>query len=258
MKSSLPLAAIAVFALSSTVSFADEHGDHDGHDHAVHEGAAEPQALSPADVLRDFSYTMGYNMAARLRGDLGSVDGESFIEGFRAALAGQTARLDENGMQEAVMAFQAQRQAAVEEARQAQASRNAAEGQAFLDKNRKRRGVKVLPSGLQYEVLQKGKGAGPARDDLVSAHYRGTLPDGTVFDASEGEPVTFGLSQVIRGWQEGVALMNRGAKFRLYVPAGLAYGERGAGDVIGPNQVLVFDVELVDFTPGPVAVPQDE
>lgn len=267
MKTMSRLAVLAAVFLCAT-AVADEHagpsgGEGAAHAHEGHGGGpdAPPEAQaapSPAEVLRDFSYTMGYNLGARLRSDIGSVDGDAFVEGFRAASGGQPPRIDESAMQEAVMAFQAQRQVAQEEARQQQAQRNAADGQAFLEQNRKRRGVKVLPSGLQYEVIRKGTGTSPSQDDLVSAHYRGTLPDGTVFDASEAEPVTFALSQVIKGWQEGVGRMNRGAKYRLYVPSDLAYGEQGAGDVIGPNQVLVFEVELVDFTPGPVPVPQDE
>lgn len=226
---------------------------------ALAEGEAVPATEpAPADVASDFGYTMGYSMGGRIKADLGTLDTDAFVEGFRAALAGDAPRLDELRMQEAVAAFQAQRMAEAQAEQQELAAGNAAAGKAFLDKNKKRKGVKTLASGLQYEVLKKGKGASPKLDDMVFANYRGTLPDGTEFDASEGEPVSFPLARVIRGWQEGVALMNKGAKYRLYVPADLAYGEQGAGDVIGPNQVLVFDVELVDFTPAPQQLPADE
>lgn len=226
---------------------------------ALAEGDAVPATEStPGDVASDFSYTMGYSMGGRIKADLGTLDGDAFVEGFRSALAGDAARLDESRMQEVVAAFQAQRMAEAQAERQQLAARNAADGKAFMDKNRKRKGVKTLASGLQYEVLKKGAGASPQLDDMVFANYRGTLPDGTEFDASGDEPVSFPLARVIRGWQEGVALMNKGAKYRLYVPADLAYGEQGAGEVIGPNQALVFDVELVDFTPAPQQLSPDD
>jgi FKBP-type peptidyl-prolyl cis-trans isomerase len=122
-------------------------------------------------------------------------------------------------------------------------------GNAFLETNKAREGVKVTESGLQYEVLTEGTGAKPTAEDKVRVHYHGTLIDGTVFDSSvdRGEPATFGVGQVIKGWTEALQLMPVGSKYRLVIPSGLAYGERGAGGNIGPNSTLIFEVELLEI-----------
>jgi FKBP-type peptidyl-prolyl cis-trans isomerase FklB len=122
-------------------------------------------------------------------------------------------------------------------------------GEEFLRINKNKAGVTTLPSGLQYEVLKKGTGAKPNAGDKVKCHYHGTLIDGTVFDSSvkRGEPAVFGVSQVIQGWVEALQLMETGSKWRLFIPSELAYGERGAGEMISPNSALVFDVELLDI-----------
>lgn len=122
-------------------------------------------------------------------------------------------------------------------------------GEKWLAENAKRQGVQVTESGLQYEVLKEGEGAKPAETSQVTVHYHGTLTNGEVFDSSvqRGKPATFGLNQVIKGWTEGVQLMSKGAKYRFFIPSELGYGERGAGGSIGPNEVLVFEVELIDF-----------
>lgn len=122
-------------------------------------------------------------------------------------------------------------------------------GEEFLRINKEKAGVITLPSGLQYEILKKGSGSKPKAADKVKCHYHGTLVNGTVFDSSvqRGEPAVFGVSQVIPGWVEALQLMETGSKWRLFIPSGLAYGEHGAGDVIGPNSTLIFDVELLDI-----------
>lgn len=124
---------------------------------------------------------------------------------------------------------------------------NAAAGKTFLDENGKRVEVKTTASGLQYEVLEEGTGKMPAATDSVTVHYTGKLIDGTVFDSSveRGEPATFGVTQVIPGWVEALQMMKEGAKWRLFIPSNLAYGPNGAGNVIGPNATLIFDVELI-------------
>jgi len=120
-------------------------------------------------------------------------------------------------------------------------------GQQFLQENAKKEGVKTTASGLQYEVLTPGTGKSPKATDVVLVHYKGTLLDGTEFDSSykRGEPIEFPLNQVIKGWTEGVQLMKEGAKYRFYIPSNLAYGSRGAGGAIGPDETLIFDVELL-------------
>jgi FKBP-type peptidyl-prolyl cis-trans isomerase FklB len=142
-------------------------------------------------------------------------------------------------------------QAAMQEATQ----KNAAVGQKFLAENKTKPGVKTTASGLQYKVLKEGSGPSPKETDTVVTNYRGTLINGTEFDSSykRNEPVTFPVSGVIKGWTEALQLMKKGAKYQLFVPADLAYGARGAGQDIGPNETLIFEVELLDIKPAPSA-----
>jgi FKBP-type peptidyl-prolyl cis-trans isomerase FklB len=130
------------------------------------------------------------------------------------------------------------------------AAANLKAGQDFLEENKKKPGVVALPSGLQYEILVEGSGPRPAATNKVTCHYHGTLIDGTVFDSSvrRGQPATFPLNGVIKGWTEGVQLMPAGSKWRFYIPPNLAYGDRQVSAQIGPNSTLVFDVELISFS----------
>lgn len=175
-----------------------------------------------------------------------NLDRQLVIEGFVAALTGES-KMDQATMQQELQAletvFQEKKRIADEKA----AEDNVAVGQAFLAENSQKEGVVTTESGLQYEVLTAGEGEFPAAEDTVTVHYTGTLIDGTQFDSSveRGEPVEFPLNRVIPGWTEGVQLMNVGAKYKFVIPSELAYGERAAGDVIKPNSVLVFDVELL-------------
>ena len=130
------------------------------------------------------------------------------------------------------------------------ASANMKDGQAFLDENKKKSGVIVLPSGLQYEIITEGNGMKPLTRNKVTCHYHGTLIDGTVFDSSvkRDQPATFPLNMVIKGWTEGLQLMGVGSKWRFFIPPQLAYGERQTGSVIGPNSTLIFEVELLEVS----------
>jgi FKBP-type peptidyl-prolyl cis-trans isomerase FklB len=129
------------------------------------------------------------------------------------------------------------------------AAANLKAGQDFLEANKAKSGVVALPSGLQYEILAEGKGPKPGASNKVTCHYHGTLIDGTVFDSSvrRGQPATFPLNAVIKGWTEGLQLMPTGSKWRFFIPANLAYGERQVSAEIGPNSALIFDVELISF-----------
>ena len=146
-----------------------------------------------------------------------------------------------------------------EEAQKA-AVKNKTEGEAFLAANKDKEGVVTLPSGLQYKILTTGTGPKPTASDSVKCNYRGTLINGTEFDSSykKGQPVTFGVGQVIKGWTEGLQLMPVGSKWQLFIPSSLAYGERGAGAEIGPNSTLIFEVELISIEEKAKDVNKDE
>jgi FKBP-type peptidyl-prolyl cis-trans isomerase FklB len=150
-------------------------------------------------------------------------------------------------MKEAFEAFQKEVVAKQEVKAKESADKNLKAGEAFLAENAKKEGVVTLPSGLQYKVIEAGSGKTPKASDTVTVNYRGTLIDGKEFDSSykRGEPATFPVSGVIAGWTEALQLMKEGAKWQLVIPPGLAYGEKGAGPVIGPNSTLVFEVELI-------------
>ena len=162
---------------------------------------------------------------------------------MKDALSGAKPLLTEQEIQETMDAFQKEMMAKQDEV----AKKNKAEGESFLAENKKKEGIKILPSGLQYKVIKAGTGKKPKSTDTVTVHYRGTLIDGTEFDSSykRGQIVSFPVSGVIPGWTEALQLMEAGAKWQLFIPPNLAYGERGAGGAIGPNTTLIFEVELV-------------
>lgn len=165
---------------------------------------------------------------------------EDFIKGISDVLSGNKTELTHSEAQKVVNEHF---QKLAEEAYAV--NRNA--GEKFLAENAKKEGITTLPSGLQYEVIKEGNGKKPSATDRVQCHYEGTLIDGTIFDSSikRGEPAVFGVNQVIRGWVEALQLMQEGAKWRLYIPYDMAYGEHGAGEMIPPYSALVFDVELI-------------
>jgi len=168
-------------------------------------------------------------------------------EGIKDALAGAEPRLTFEERREVMTALTEELQKKHAEQAGTAGADNRKAGDEFLQANAKKQGVKTTASGLQYKVIKEGKGASPKATDSVTVHYSGTLIDGTEFDSSykRGEPATFPLNGVIRGWTEGLQLMKEGAKYEFYIPSELAYGERGAGGAIGPNATLVFTVELI-------------
>jgi len=174
--------------------------------------------------------------------DGASINKESMAAAFKAASMGEEAVITEEQAQAIVQKF-------FEGAGEREAQKNLEEGNAFLEKNKAREGVTTTESGLQYEVLTEGTGEKPAATDQVRVNYHGTLIDGKVFDSSvdRGEPVVFGVSQVIPGWTEALQLMPVGSKWKIYIPAEIGYGERGAGGDIGPNAALIFEVELLEI-----------
>ncbi|HHH36688.1 MAG TPA: FKBP-type peptidyl-prolyl cis-trans isomerase [Gammaproteobacteria bacterium] len=190
-----------------------------------------------------FSYAVGVQIAMSLRQDGPHFDVDALTQAIRDVLSGGQLKLTPAEMQQAFNAFQQKLKAE----RQKLAQANARKGQEFLAANKKRKGVHTLPSGIQYEVIKAGKGDRPNLTDSVKVNYRGTLVDGTEFDSSykRGEPATFTVNSVIQGWQEVLPLMPVGSHWKVVIPSDLAYGERGAGGRIGPNETLVFDIELL-------------
>jgi FKBP-type peptidyl-prolyl cis-trans isomerase FklB len=182
------------------------------------------------------SYIIGTDIGGNLKRQSIDIDPSILARGVQDALSGANPLLSKEEIQETMVAFQ-------KEMMEKQKQR----GEAFLSENKKKEGVKTLPSGLQYKVIKAGTGKKPKVDDTVMVNYRGTLIDGTEFDSSfrRGQPVAFPVSGVIPGWTEALPLMQEGAKWQLFVPSNLAYGERGAGGLIGPNVTLIFEVELI-------------
>ncbi len=187
------------------------------------------------------SYSLGVLMAQNLKQQgFDKVDAASLVKGFEDVVQGNALKISADEANQVVSTYMQAKQAKQYEG-------VIAAGQQFLAENAKRPGVVTLPSGLQYEILRAGDGAKPMPQDQVTVHYEGKLLNGTVFDSSvqRGQPATFGVTQVIQGWVEALQLMPQGAKWKLFIPYNLAYGERGAGPTIGPYSTLVFEVELL-------------
>jgi FKBP-type peptidyl-prolyl cis-trans isomerase FklB len=195
------------------------------------------------------SYALGVEVGSNLKRQGVDLDAALIAQGLRDVLTGGTLLLGEAEVRAAVMAFQKELMAKQQEAQKAVSAKAKAEGEAFLAANATKDGVVTLPSGLQYKVITPGSGASPKASDTVSVHYRGRLIDGTEFDSSykRNEPTSFPVGGVIPGWTEALQLMKVGAKWELYVPAKLAYGDRGAGGLIPPGATLVFEVELLSI-----------
>jgi FKBP-type peptidyl-prolyl cis-trans isomerase FklB len=203
--------------------------------------AAEPPKLTNDKAKQ--SYTFGYQMGTRLKGGAQDMDPAVFARGVQDAMSGAKPALSQEEMVTAAQKYQQQQT----QKRQAAGEENRKRGEAYLAENRKKAGVKVLESGVQYKVIKEGNGKSPTATDTVSVHYRGTHINGTEFDSSykRNEPATFPVNGVIPGWQQVLPLMKEGAKWEVAIPASAAYGERGAGGDIGPNETLLFEIELL-------------
>jgi FKBP-type peptidyl-prolyl cis-trans isomerase FklB len=191
------------------------------------------------------SYILGMDIGNNLKRQSIDVDTSILARGVKDAFSGSQPLLTEQEIRETMAAFQKEMMAKQEEL----AKKNKKEGEAFLAGNKKKEGVKTLPSGLQYKVVKSGTGKKPKLTDTVTVHYRGTLVNGTEFDSSSrrGQPGSFQVNGVIPGWTEALQLMEEGAKWQLFIPSNLAYGERGAGRDIGPDATLIFDIELISI-----------
>ncbi len=206
------------------------------------------------DKKEKISYSIGVDIGSTMKRQPFEVDPDLLIRGIKDSTAGGKMLMADNEVRATLMDLQKELQAKQQEQmKQAQeqmkqaGEKNKKDGEAFLAENAKKDGVKTLPSGLQYKVIASGKGAKPKATDTVETNYRGTLIDGTEFDSSykRGQAATFPVNGVISGWTEALQLMKVGDKWQLFVPPGLAYGERGAGREIGPNATLIFEVELL-------------
>ncbi len=195
------------------------------------------------------SYALGLGIGRQLL-DMGAqkLNIDDFARAIKDIIAGKKPEIGDQEAQTLVQNFfqEQEKQQRASAAKRFQANRE--QGESYLAENRKKEGVVTLPSGLQYQVLKEGNGKRPKAADQVRCHYEGMLIDGTLFDSSvqRGEPAVFGLNQVIKGWTEGVQLMQEGAKYRFFIPYQLGYGEQGAGQQIPPYSALVFDVELIE------------
>ena len=194
------------------------------------------------------SYALGMSMGHNFKGTgIKTLNSADFAAGVASVYDGVKPEMTFDEAKRIVNEYFAKLEAEMQAEAAKQGEVNRKNGEAFLTENAKREGIKVTESGLQYEVLESGKGDSPKASDNVEVHYTGKLIDGTVFDSSveRGVPASFGVTQVIPGWVEALQLMHEGDKWRLYIPSDLAYGPNGAGGVIGPNMTLTFDVELL-------------
>ena len=198
------------------------------------------------------SYIIGANTGAQFKQALGDnpdefFDMEIYMQGVETALT-DSVEMPQADMRRIMNEFQTKLRAKQQEEQAAKAAANKEKEEAFLAENAEKEGVQTTESGLQYKVIQEGDGVSPAETDQVQVNYEGKLLDGTVFDSSyeRQQPATFGVNQVISGWTEGLQLMKEGAKYEFYIPADLAYGQRGSGPKIGPGETLIFTVELLD------------
>jgi FKBP-type peptidyl-prolyl cis-trans isomerase FklB len=198
------------------------------------------------DQKDKFSYSIGLNIGSNLSKQKIELNPDMVSAGIKDAIAGKP-QLTQDQIKEVMTTFEKD----MEQKQKAAGEKNAAEGAKFLEENKKKEGVKTTSSGLQYKVIKEGTGPQPKATDIVTVNYRGTLMNGTEFDSSykRGEPATFPLNGVIKGWTEGVQLMKVGSKYQLFIPPQLAYGDRAVGPDITPNSTLIFDVELLGIKP---------
>jgi FKBP-type peptidyl-prolyl cis-trans isomerase FklB len=203
------------------------------------------------DELRNkedkLSYSLGLNIGNSFKLQSIQVHPDIFLRGIKDGLAGGKHLLTDDEVSEIMIALNKELTEKKAESMKKLAEKNKEDAVLFFAENKKKEGIKTLASGLQYKIINEGKGKSPKATDSVTVHYRGTLIDGREFDSSyrRGEPATFPVNGVISGWTEALQLMREGAKWQLFIPSNLAYGEKGVGNIIGPNASLIFEVELI-------------
>ncbi|MBA7616398.1 Outer membrane protein MIP [subsurface metagenome] len=216
----------------------------------IAEQAKKQKAVLLKTELDKISYTIGVQLGQNFKKQEIEISIEPMMQGLKDATAGKKLALSQDEMQKVMMAFQQRmmaKQRKQQERQKLEGAKNLAAGKAFLEANGAKKGVKMLPSGLQYRVIKKGTGKTPTAADRVKTHYRGTLIDGTEFDSSykRNKPAEFPVNQVIKGWTEALQLMKEGGKWELYIPANLAYGEPARPN-IPANSTLIFEIELLE------------
>lgn len=215
---------------------------------------AAEESLKLDDERTKVSYSVGYQVGGDFKRQGLDINAPMLLKGVQDAMSGSaTPLMTGEEMKSTLMDLQRSIVASREEEIRIESEKNLGEGAAFLEENGAKEGIVTLPSGLQYRIIKEGSGKSPAGTDMVTVHYRGTLIDGTEFDSSykSGTPVTFRSDNVIAGWKEALPLMKEGGKWELFIPPGLAYGERRASGLIGPNSTLVFEVELISVKRNP-------
>lgn len=223
-----------------------------------HAAKADSKATAPitdsSPDTQKVGYSFGYIIGKSNSDALKNLDLDAFVLGFKDGYSGKEGGLTDDQIKATLLKYKQAQDAQEMQAFKAEADKNGKAGTAFLAENAKKPGVITTKSGLQYLVIKQGTGKQPAATSRVKVHYEGRLIDGKVFDSSidRGEPLTFPLDQVIAGWTEGVQLMKEGAKYRLFIPASLAYGETGS-NAIPPNSTLIFEVELLEVLPAQAA-----
>jgi FKBP-type peptidyl-prolyl cis-trans isomerase FklB len=214
-------------------------------------GFAQDQGPQLKDLKDKASYSIGMNIGMNFKKQNVELNPDALLAGVKDALSGKKPALTEAEAREVMNQWSKE----LAEKQKAMADKNAGDGKKFLEDNKKKEGVKTTASGLEYKVLKEGNGPQPKAADTVTVDYRGTLIDGTEFDSSykRGQPATFPLNGVIKGWTEGLQLMKTGAKYQFFIPSDLAYGQRAMGPDIAPNSTLIFEVELKSVQPAPAA-----
>ncbi len=212
--------------------------------------AEDKKEMSEKEKLSySIGYTQGSSMASFFKAQSVDVDTNTINKAFKAGLTGAKPALTEQEMRQIMADFKKSLTAKQAERMKEVSDKNQKAGETFLAENKKKKGVVTRPSGLQYEVLKEGTGETPKATDKVKVNYKGTLIDGKEFDSSNklGKPAVFQVNKVIAGWTEALQLMKVGSKWEVFIPANLAYGDRGSGPMIGPNSTLIFEIELVSI-----------